>query len=227
MKYSGYLELETMRLATRYNAFLSGMIIKAAAVDGPVLDFGAGMGTFADELKARAIDVHCLEPDETLAQKLTASGHHVIRDIEHVDESTYGLIYSLNVLEHIEEDEATLQALHDCLKPDGTLLLYVPAFQILYSAMDANVGHYRRYGMRQVRTLLERSGFDRIHIRYADSLGFFAALIYKWFSRSGGELSTRALVAYDRMIFPLSRLIDRLGAQFLIGKNVIAHARRR
>jgi len=55
--------------------------------------------------------------------------------------------------------------------------------------------------------------------RYADSLGFFAALSFKLFGNKNGDLSARALNLYDRYIVPPSRALDLIFERWL-GKNV-------
>src|SRR3954452_7744006 len=56
----------------------------------------------------------------------------------------YDSIVMMNVLEHIEDDEAALKTLRRALNPGGRIVLYVPAFMLLYSDFDREIGHYRR-----------------------------------------------------------------------------------
>ena len=57
----------------------------------------------------------------------------------------YDTIVMMNVLEHIEDDAAAVAALREGLKSGGRLVVYVPAFMLLYSKFDREIGHYRRY----------------------------------------------------------------------------------
>ncbi len=134
-------------------------------------------------------------------------------------------IYALNVLEHIEDDEATLMKIWSKLKPDGVLLVYVPAFQILYSSMDRKVGHFRRYTKRALLEKLRKVGFHVMNARYADSLGFFVSLLFRFLGNNTGSLNCLGLILYDRIIFPISKICDVLFSSFL-GKNIIVVARR-
>ena len=61
----------------------------------------------------------------------------------------YDFIYSSNVLEHIYDDVKSLKQLESKLTKNGTLVLYLPAFQILYSDLDRSVGHFRRYSKKE------------------------------------------------------------------------------
>ncbi len=132
-----------MKNATRYNDFLLGLIRKYS-VGSQVLDHGAGAGTFAGPISQGDMSVLCMEPDDSLRAELAQSGLDVAASLEEVAASPVDYAYSLNVLEHIKDDDKAIVDLYRCLKPGGCLLLYVPAFQILYSQMDQHVGHFRR-----------------------------------------------------------------------------------
>lgn len=112
-----------------------------------------------------------------------------------------------------------LRALHSKLKPGGKLFIYVPAFQLLSSAMDKKVGHCRRYGRAELTDKVKEAGFRIIDSRYADSLGFLASLVYKWQGNDSGDINRGALKVYDRFVFPLSRAIDVFASSF-VGKNL-------
>ena len=126
----------------------------------------------------------------------------------------------LNVLEHIEDDAAALRELHRKLVPGGRLLVYVPAFQVLYTSMDRKVGHLRRYTRATLIAAVTAAGFAVEHSRYADSLGFFATLVFKLFGNARGTLDRHGIRLYDRRVFPLSRALDALVSP-LFGKNVL------
>jgi hypothetical protein len=105
-------------------------------------------------------------------------------------------------------------------------MIYVPAFQLLYTSMDAEVGHHRRYRMAGLTAKLVRAGFLIEKKAYADALGFFATLAYKLFdSREPAPINRRLVRLYDRYLFPLSRLLSVPLARIL-GKNLIIVARR-
>lgn len=223
--YSGVDNLEVMAEAVNYNAFLHDLVARsgAGARRGAVVDFGAGGGLFADHARRSAGHLTCVEPDTGLRQRLAARGHIAVADIAALPDASQDYVYSLNVLEHIEDDAAALRALHRVLKPGGRLFIYTPAFQLLYSAMDRKVGHHRRYTRGQLRRLLEQAGFSVETARYADSLGFFAALLYRFIGNEDGSINRQALTLYDRAVFPLSCALDRL-CQRSFGKNVFAVA---
>ncbi len=54
-------------------------------------------------------------------------------------------IVTLDVLEHIEDDQYTLRICYDVLRPNGRLLIKVPAHMFLYGSLDKASLHFRRY----------------------------------------------------------------------------------
>lgn len=223
--YTGADNLEVMREARNYNAFLTSLIERYAPQTGRVLDFGAGAGTFARAVRGSGRTVLCVEVDPAQAAALTGEGFDTTLSSADLPEQSVDFLYSLNVLEHIEDDAAAAADLLRVLKPGHRALIYVPAFQILYSSMDRKVCHVRRYTRSTLRRALEPAGFVIEDLRYADSLGFFASLVFKVLGNDSGTINKGALIAYDRFAFPLSRLLDRLVGR-LFGKNVYAVVRR-
>lgn len=216
--YSGTDNLEIMAEARNYNAFLAALVMQHIGKKSRVMDFGAGLGTFAAALGRFGIRPVCLEPDPGQAAAIAGKGFEVFRTLEEIPACSIDAVYSLNVLEHIADERKILIELHRRLRPGGVLLVYVPAFPVLYSSMDRKVGHYRRYRLNALADLMEQAGFRVRKARYADSLGFLAALVYKWFGNECGTLDRSALIAFDRYVFPLSRQLDRVFSRFC-GKN--------
>jgi SAM-dependent methyltransferase len=219
--YTGVDNLEVMRLARNYNRHLCRLVALHDPADGPVIDFGAGLGAFSGCALGDRSRVLCIEPDHTLSAHLREEGYSVSEDTLPVQDGSVAFIFSLNVQEHISDDAAAVQDLARKLQPGGRLMLYLPAFPVLYSSMDRKVGHYRRYTRAALTTLLAEAGFRVLIAHYEDALGFFATLVFKFVDRrGGGDINGPALVFYDRWIFPVSRFISRFFGRW-IGKNLL------
>jgi SAM-dependent methyltransferase len=223
--YSGTDVLEVLTEARNYNAYLLEQVLAGAAGARRVLDFGAGIGTFAREVRSHGHDVTCVELDAGQRARLVEQGLPAHADLSGVPDASFDYVYTLNVLEHIPDHAAAARELHRVLRPGGRLYAYVPAFQLLYSSFDRKVGHVRRYRRPELVSVLQGAGFTVERARYADSLGFLAALAFRAVAPDTGEVDRRAVVTFDRFVFPLSRRLDAvLGA--VAGKNLAVLARR-
>lgn len=217
--YAGTANLEAMEAARNYHAFLMATVLSRAAPTFSILDFGAGTGTHARGLRERGLDVSCVEPDPELRRLLQRDGFRVAGSAREFGTEVFALIYSFNVLEHIEDEATALRDMFAALKPHGQLVLYVPAFRILFSAMDHKVGHHRRYRAEQLTDVVRAEGFRVVTCAYADSLGFVASLVYRLL-RGSGDLNERSVALYDRFVFPVSRMVDGLTRRWF-GKNLL------
>lgn len=217
--YSGTDNLEVMAEAVNYNAFLERLVRRHIAGATRIIDFGAGIGTFARPFASEGADILGVEPDADQRARLLEAGIPCLADISEVSDAWASVIYSVNVLEHIEDDQAVLHLLNDKLMPSGRLFIYVPAFQMLYSAMDNKVGHFRRYSRSELHGKVMAAGFRVVDSGYADSIGFAASLMYKWLGNDSGDINRAALKIYDRFVFPASRVLDALTFRSF-GKNL-------
>jgi len=92
--------------------------------------------------------------------------------------------------------------------------------------MDSHVGHRRRYRLHALVKLIEKTGFIVEKSAYTDALGFFATLVFKLFDAAEpAPLNPRLVRFYDRLVFPLSRLLS-LPLGKVLGKNVFVVARK-
>ena len=195
---------------------------------GRVLEFGSGTGFLAQLFNDNfGIRPDCVELDPVLAQLNLDKGFNCFRYLKD-SKQDYAAIYTSNVLEHIEDDKGALSELYSALISGGGLAIYVPAHAFLFTKMDYQVGHVRRYGRVELKRKVINAGFKIESLSYADSLGFFATLLVKMIGYRGtGDLgSSRSLLLYDRFVFPISKTLDRLGARHFIGKNLILIARK-
>lgn len=233
MNYEGneYL-LSLEENAPGYNTFpvktFLRTIAKIPELDTQVLDFGAGIGTLAVLLRDRhGVNVECLETDKNQAKLIRLRGLKCVLDIQELPRK-FSFVFMSNVLEHIEDDVNTLRQLQGkVLKSEGYLAIYVPAFQHLFSEIDRKYGHFRRYGKRELENKVKDAGFTVMESRYVDSVGYVSLYILRYLFRSKPAIQEAAPIIkmYDRVIFPLSRILDSLGLKKCFGKNILLIAR--
>ncbi len=84
----------------------------------------------------------------------------------------FDVICMFDVLEHIEDDLATLHCLKDKLSSRGKLIITVPAYQWLWSQHDVISHHYRRYSKKTLTHVLNQAGFKINYITYFNTFLF-------------------------------------------------------
>jgi len=221
--YSGMGELVKAEVMRNYNAFIVKSAMKDFHDAKTVVDFGAGIGTLSLVFRELfSIEPLCVEIDSKNKECLTERGLEHIDSLESLNESV-DLIFSSNVLEHIEDDVSILEKMRDKLSLKGKIYLYLPAKMSLWSNLDDQVGHYRRYEINELKVKCQKAGLNIEKLHYAESLGFLASLLTKvlgYNSDSGiGSIST--LKFYDKYLFPISKFLDAIGVKYLFGKNII------
>jgi len=218
MSYTGKDNLDIMNLAVNYNNYIFKWIDSDKYNN--ILDFGAGNGEYCNRLNKN--NIKAIELDDQLRSQLKCKSYKNVLDIKDL---SIDLIYSLNVLEHIENDSEVVQQLVEKLNIGGIVKILVPARMELYSDMDKKVGHFRRYEKKELINLINKANLELVECRYFDFLGYFATLLYKYIDNSG-DINPKSLKLYDRIIFPISVFIDKITFGKLIGKNLMIIARK-
>src|SRR5258706_11612240 len=72
----------------------------------------------------------------------------------------------MDVLEHVEQDAASLKALRAHLKPSGALFITVPAFPFMWSHHDVAHHHFRRYRASSLRAAVKSAGYTVSFLSY-------------------------------------------------------------
>jgi len=138
-------------------------VVAAARARGAstIVDVGAGSGMLGDHLRTKhpALDYRFDELSPALDRQLEQ--HFGTAARFGADERvTSGCVAAmLDVIEHIEDDGAMLAAWRERMDPGAQLVVTVPALQWAYSSWDTELGHFRRYSRKQLRAVLESSGF--------------------------------------------------------------------
>ena len=117
-------------------------------------------------------------------------------------------VISLNVLEHIEADQAVLTEFYQALIPGGHAIVLVPAHPGLYTACDRTLGHFRRYTPDELTTKFKEAGFQVVSCEQFNRLG----VLGWWISGKLGkqDLSPIQMRAYE-FLLPLAKLMDKVG----------------
>ena len=199
-----------------YNSKIFNLIIREINNNDKICDFGAGIGTFSKRFNKKKII--CVEADKEnfLLLKKTNITYSTLNSLRN---NSMDLIYSINVLEHIKDDEKIISLINKKLKKKGKFILFVPAFNFLYSKFDLKVGHFRRYKLNQLKDKIFKKNFSISKISYFDSIGFFLAIIFKYINSPDTFPSVKSIKFYDKYIFSLNTFFD-LFFKKILGKNI-------
>ncbi len=121
---------------------------------------------------------------------------------------TFDLAASLDVIEHLEDDLAALRELRRVVKPDGALLVTVPAYQWLWSGHDEVNHHHRRYTRRSLQRVGEQAGWNQVRTTYFNSLLLPAAILLRVLDRFSRKTTESSLDLWIPPA-PLNWLLER------------------
>jgi len=200
----------------RYNEDIVSKLSIYCKKNQNILDFGAGIGTLCQIWKKKEdVNIECVEIDPEFRKILTERGFHTYENLD-LCQKNFDMIYTSNVIEHIDDDIGILKKIHSKLKTRGLVAIYVPAFMCLYSELDIAYGHYRRYEKRELMEKVKQSNFNILECYYDDGLGFFASLFIKIIGyKPGSNEAYKSFKIYGKYIYPISKLVDKLGIKYI------------
>jgi trans-aconitate methyltransferase len=151
-------------------AALATCVAKVPAL-GPVLEIGCGTGNTLRVIRERLPQATLIGMDAfhsgLLHAKNRTNASLVEGRIEHMPfRKRFTLIGMFDVLEHIEDDVAALVAVHESLETGGSLILTVPANPSLWSRIDEESQHRRRYTESHLRKALSAAQFRAEYVTH-------------------------------------------------------------
>jgi SAM-dependent methyltransferase len=155
---------------------LASVVGPLLAGGGPrlMLDAGTGSGGMAPLLDRYGTLVgvdasrHLLGLARPKIARLAAASLAALPFHAHV----FDALFACDVLEHVADERAALAELHRVAKPDGRLVLTVPAYQFLWGEHDEINHHYRRYTRAQLAGVLGATGWRVQRLSYFNTLLF-------------------------------------------------------
>jgi SAM-dependent methyltransferase len=95
------------------------------------------------------------------------------------EDKKFDAVFMSDVLEHLQDDRAALNAVYARMKPGGTLLLSVPANRWLFSRHDVIHHHFRRYGYKELQEKITAAGWTIEIMNYCNFWLFPAVWIVR------------------------------------------------
>jgi 2-polyprenyl-3-methyl-5-hydroxy-6-metoxy-1,4-benzoquinol methylase len=167
-----------------------------------VFDIGAGIGNLtsyyinqADSVVVCDIFSHQIQ---IMEERFSEVKHFraiiwniVEDDIAQVGDTGFDTIICINVMEHLEDDKLALLKMKQLLSDNGKIIIIAPACPGLYSYLDKNVGHHRRYARGELKKLAKSLDLSIVDNRYFNFWGIVPYYLKGKFGKDrGGSFST-------------------------------------
>jgi SAM-dependent methyltransferase len=224
--YDGH-DLEALSVLENYQRWICERLLPY--LGDHAVEFGAGLGAMSQQLLDRAQRLDLVEPSVNLLPRLKTRFADDPRVNVFADTvATYSSrctpesrdsVVLINVLEHIEDDREAMRDLARIVRPGGHALIYVPALPVLYSALDSQLGHFRRYTRTALASAVEATPWQIVEMSYFDLLG----VVPWWIINTVGgkcDFNPRMAKIYDRVCVPVTRTLETVVAP-PFGKNLL------
>ena len=180
-----------------------------------ILEIGCGTGHNLPML-SRFGRVDAVEIDPIARAMASSRLGHAVHDaplptLAGVPERSYDLVALLDVLEHVEADRDALVSISERLRPNGRILLTVPAHPWMWSSHDVANHHKRRYTKKTLKAVVADAGLKLHELTYFNSVLFPVAAMARVASRlagkegSGDAMPPKAVNALFETLFGLER----------------------
>ena len=198
-----------------------------------VLDIGCGKGAFSKFLP-QGVSYRGLEFNEEAVRKGCAAGHRI--DMEaaetHAMNNTgaYDVVCHFQVLEHVTDPLPFLEACAAMLKPDGLLIVAVPAEDSFLSIAEGGYlnmppHHLTRWSDEALGFAIERAGVTPIEYWHETVAPYHS----DWYRSVMGMFALRSMVGQVNRLYAndvLSRLMRRLLRVKMIGDKLSSYGER-
>jgi len=203
-----------------------------------VCDIGCGCGMMLLDLRAAGFEAVGVDSSPRALDYCRRRGVEVVEgtlpDGLPLPPQSVDAALLLDVLEHVEEDAASLRSAVELLRPGGVVIATAPAYQFLWTRRDEFHHHKRRYGLAGFRAVLGAHPQGRIVLAsFMNSVLFPMALaerlLRQWFPEKKAatlRLPPRPInwalqTAFASERFPLAR-----GAALPWGLSLVGVVRR-
>lgn len=216
-EHSGFYILRSMARSKKYNRWIHELV--RPFLGKRMLEAGAGIGNLSEMLvKRERLVLADYDPIYvSLLQQRFGRRKNVRVDMADLtDSSDYDkwederldTVFCSNVLEHLEDDKSVLRDFHRTLTAGGHCIIVVPAGKELFTVLDSELGHYRRYTAEELSEKMRACGFEVVHAQRFNRFGSVSWGISGHLLRKR-YLSPRQMIWFDRLL-PMVKLLERV-----------------
>lgn len=213
----GKVTLDAMEQAPKFNEWMYESI--KPWLGARVAELGVGRGNISRYIRQHP---HVLLTDYRLdyLQELKAKWSHEFdlqigqldmtapADYEQLRSFAPDSVVFLNVLEHIESDEAVLGSLFATVPEGCRIVVLVPFNMNLYSEFDRQLGHFRRYAKGELESKMTAAGFAVEKQFFFNKFGVIA-----WYVANtlfGQRAITPSQLRLYNFLTPVFRILDKV-----------------
>ena len=199
------------------------------------LDVGCGKNNFALNLeKISSFKIDQIDVDQkNFENKKKGRGSLFKYDINSKQQNLknkYDIIFLLDVLEHIEDDNEFLQSCYFHMKQGSFLIINVPSIPELFSKYDNAVGHIRRYKKRDLKNLLIKNEFTISLLNYWGflliPLLFFRKIMMNLSKQNNEEIIKKGMDTQSKIVTFVINMLKYMELKFLrisiLGSSLIS-----
>lgn len=177
--YAEYYEIENVHwwFVGRWRIFMDLIAteFKHRSEEIRALDVGCGTGTMLSHLESlgTAFGVDC--STEALRFCRNRGRHDLGQGVATAlpfEDQSFDLVCALDLLEHVRDDVGALEEFGRVCRPDGRILITVPAYQFLWGRQDEISEHVRRYTARELRAKIRTAGLQVRRLTYFNTILF-------------------------------------------------------
>ena len=165
-----------------------------------VIDIGCGTGAITKKFSDAGFDAVGIDTSKKcidIAKKIKGPSFsntnisdlkNMLKKGKRAFKQRFDIAVISEVLEHSNNPINDLKNINSVLRPNGVVLVTVPAYQALFSEYDKKAGHVKRYSFQQIKQELNTAGFRVEKMFYWNCLGLLGwALFCKVLGRAPGD----------------------------------------
>lgn len=138
-----------------------------------IIELGAGSGNISAYLSRKGYKTVASDFYESGVDIMKSDGLKAFQyDIVHGAPSAeahykkYDIVILGDVIEHLDDPVQALKNAGQFLKPDGKIIVTVPALTILWTKYDVFAKHKRRYSVKGLSEVMLAGGYEPFNVKY-------------------------------------------------------------
>lgn len=167
---------------------ITKLLSRFAPPPGLLVEGGIGSSRNLLEFSQLGYDVSGFDvmPEAVELGRQKGLSRTAVHDLEQpwpVEANSLRAVVLLDVIEHVAHPVTVLSHVKSSLRPDGSVIITVPAYQWMFSEWDRLLGHYRRYSPSMLRQQASAAGLKVTWMTHWNSFTFPAAVATRCWER--------------------------------------------